>query len=780
MRTWQSCAEANIGQARRWASVALSSLVAASLCLVISGPALAGEAGTEVLGWDVGGSVEAGGIYSFGERGSSKFNQYRDMDNGFAGELTLRGEKKDQPYFFELGAKNPARDDQSYEGEFGRYGLFRLDLGWDRTPHVLSNSARTIYQQNGDTFNLPSTLRSTIATTFTTSPTSAASRTAISNTINGLLRPVDLGFNTDVGKAGFKYTPLEDLRFDFEYQNIRREGKRPLGAQMAGSTSGPIDELAVPIENYTNEVEVGAEYARTNWGLQFGYTGSFFNNKYTGYSWDNPIQATNTGSANGSDRISAAPDNSAHTFNLTGTAALPLRTRINGTFAYTMLRQDQTFEYSTANPLLARTNTDNAGNTSPDAKANLVLGNIVLTSRPINNVTATARYRYFEYQNDTPFHVFTNDVCVGGGTTVGSATTKKERYTKQNAGFDLGWHPIRMLNLKAGYEFEHWSRADFGELGDTGATDQNFSNHEHIGKFSADVTPVDWFLGRVTYTYGDRQIYGYNTNPTTDLAGSIKYNYADRRRHRVDALFQFSPWETLTPSVSVGYAIDDFPNNQFGLTKDDYFSAGVNLDWSPVKWLTISGDYTYEQYNYDMASRYLVGGTFPGFSYNDWKSKSKDEFHNVGVNAVVSIVPKKFDVTLGYGVTFGYTTFQNSNPNFVTPAASCPNTPPAPAYTCVPQAKAYDWDKVFNVLQTVKVVAKYRLTEKLSLRGGFAYERYNERNWATDPMAPFMGNYDSDRPGGSPIAAGVQSVWLGATQPNHEAYILGFLVRYDF
>jgi MtrB/PioB family decaheme-associated outer membrane protein len=758
-----------MGQARRWASVALSGLVAASLCLVISGPALAGEAGTDVLGWDVSGSVEAGGIYSFGERGSSKFNQYQDMDNGFVGELSLRGEKKDQPYFFELGAKNPARDDQSYEGEFGRYGLFRLDLGWDRTPHVLSNSAQTIYQQNGDTFSLPSSNRAAIATTFTTTPTTVAGRAAISAQINGLLRPVDLGFNTDVGKAGFKYTPLEDLRFDIEYQNIRREGKRPLGAQMAGSTSGPIQELAVPIENYTNEVKVGGEYARANWGLQFGYTGSFFHNQYTGYTWDTPTVAANTGSANATERVSAAPDNSAHTFNVTGTTALPLRTRLNGTFAYTMLRQDETFLYSTANPLLTRTNADDSGNTSPDAKANLVLGNIVLTSRPINNVTATARYRYFEYQNDTPFHAFTNDVYVGGGTSVGSATTKKERYTKQNAGFDLGWHPMSMLNLKAGYEFEHWSRADFGELGDTGATDQNFSNHEHIGKFSADATPVDWFLGRLTYTYGYRKIYGYNTNPSTDLAGSIKYNYADRRRHRVDALFQFSPWETFAPSVSAGYAIDDFPNNQFGLLKNDYWTVGVNLDWRPVKWLTFTADYTYEQYNYDMMSRYLVGGTYPGFPYNNWKSNSKDEFHNVGVNALVDVVPKRFDVTLGYAVTFGYTTFDNSNPNLN-----------AGGTTSVPQAVAYSWDKVSNILQTFKIVGRYRLTEKLSLRGGFAYERYTENNWAIDPMAPFMGNYDTDRPGGSPITAGVQSVWLGATQPNYEAYTLGCIVRYDF
>ena len=756
-----------MGQARRWASVALVGLVAACLSGAAPGPARAEE---EVLDWKVSGAVEAGGMFPWGNRSSAKWNEYRDMTSGFLGELDLKAEKKDSPYYFELRVKNPARDDQMYEGAFGRYGMFKLELSWDQTPQVYSNSAQTIYQQNGDAFNLPATQRAAIATTFTTAPTTVAGRTNINNTINGLLRPVSLGFNTDVGEVAFKYTPLEDLRFDIGYMNIRRQGTRPIGVQMAGSTSGPINELAVPIENFTNEVKVGAEYAKAAWGLQFGYTGSFFTNHYTGISWDNPIQATNTAGANATDRFSVAPDNSAHTFNLTGTAALPLRTRINGTFAYTMLRQNQTFEYSTGNPALAgRRNTDDAGNSSANAQVNLALANIVVTSRPINSLTATARYRYFDYANDTPLHTFTNDVYVAGGTAVGSATTKDERYTKQNAGIDLTWRPISMLSLKGGYEYEHWTRKGVGDLGDTGPTDSRFSNSANIARFSADATPVDWFLGRVTYTYTDRTVSGYTVDPVTELPQSIKYSYAPLIRNKVDALFQFSPWETFTPSFSVGYAVDDFHKNTFGLTRDDNFNVGVNLDWAPLKWLSFSADFTYELYNYEMTSRYLVGGVFPGASFNDWKTKTKDEFYNVGVNATVDIIPKKFDIVLGYAVNFGYTTFDNSNPNLT-------------ASTAVPQAIAYGWDKVFNVMQTAKIVARYHLTERLSLRGGFAYERYTERDWARDPMQPFMGNLDSDRPipPGVPVAAGVQSVWLGATRPNYEAYILGGFVRYQF
>lgn len=754
-------------RARRWRAVAPAGLVAACLTMAVPGPARAAQ---DVLDWRLRGDVEIGGMYGWGERSSARFNNYRDMDNGFLGEVNLRGEKQDWnvPLFFEIGVKNPARDDQMYEGAFGWYGQFKLDLSWDRTPVVLSNSAQTIWQQNGDNLLLPASMRSAIATTFTTAPTSPAGRAAISQTIDGLLRPVSLGYNTDVGKAGLKLTPFEGFRVDVDYMNIRREGKRPIGAQMAGSTAGPIQELAIPIENYTHELKVGMEYARPTWGLQFNYTGSLFENEFTGYTWDNPVVATSTAAANASDRVSAAPKNFANTFSLTGTAALPLQSRINGTFAYTMLRQDQEFQPNTLNPNLTPSNTDDAGNSRPDAKANLVLANLTATSRPIKSVAITARYRYFEYQNDTPTHDFTN-AFVSGGTTSTPSVSLNERYTKQNAGMDLTWRPIRMLALKGGYEYEHWSRAGYGDINDAGATQTNFSNNEHIAKASADVTPVDWFLGRLTYAWGHRTLTGENPTPTAALPNAVPYPYAERTSNRVDALLQFTPWETLTPSLSGSYAVNDYPNNDFGLTKNDYWSGGVSLGWSPRPWFTLSGDFTYEQYNWDMASRYLVGGVFPGSPFNDWTSRSKDQFYNVGLNAIVDIVPKKFGVTLGYAVSFGYTTYQNSNPNLN-----------AGGTTNVPQALAYSWDRVQNVLQSFRFIARYLVTEKLSLRGGFAYERANERNWATDPMQPFMGNYDSDRPGGAPITQGVQSVWLGATQPNYEAYILSGFVRYDF
>jgi MtrB/PioB family decaheme-associated outer membrane protein len=790
--------EANMWQGRRWASVALSGLVAASLWLAASGRAdAASGAGTEVLKWQVRGSVEAGGMYEFGENSSSKFSDYRDMDSGFIGELFLQAEKKDQPYYFDLRAKNPARDDQLYEGEFGRFGTFRLDLGWDRVRHVISNTASTIFKEDRGDFTIPASLRNTITTTPAgfvngvaancgaavswTCPFPVGSNTAptvnnaqfifIRDTITGLSRPLDYGFNTDFGNAGFRFTPREDLLFGLEYTNRRKEGYRTMSADLPNH---PV-EIPVPVEDMTHEIKYVMEFARPNYAIQFGYLGSFYDNEFASYRWDSLdstitqiglVNAAGTATRTGASargELSAPPDNYSHTFNLTGTAALPFRSRINGTFAYTMLRQDDGFQNNVpvAGVGITPKNTDDAGRSSADAKTDLVLANFSLTSRPINSLTVNAKYRYFELQNDMPVHIFSDTISpitptgvlyqqangrvtyATGATSFAAGTSRNERYTKQNAGFDLGWRPIRKVSFKAGYEYEHWNRADID--------DKSFSTDEHTAKAAMDVTPLDWLLGRVTYTYGSRYNTDYGSVDPLSGVGFFKFNYADRDRNRVDLLLQLSRWETFTPSMNFGYAYDNYHHSKFGLTDDENLSAGVSMGWTPVSRLTLSADYTYERHDTTQG----VPGSTIGGSVNDFESTSKDEFHIINLGGIVDVIPKVFDINFGYTVSFGYTTIKTNNLN---------------ANTAQVTGR---FDKIQNVLQAFRIVGRYFLTEKLSLRGGFAYERYNERNFAKDPMQPFMGYYD-------PSSGGIMANWVGATVPNYEAYIFSGVVRYDF
>ncbi len=725
-----------MGQARKWVSVALAGLVAASLSLAAPGLSRAQQ---DVLDWRIGGSVEAGGMYSFGERNSSKFDEYRDMDNGFIGGLSLQGEDTANPYHFKLDVTNPGREDQKYDGSVGQYGLFQLDLDWNRVPHVISNDAETVFQQNGSTFTLPSTL-----VPFTAA--NAQSR------INALTRPVDLKFNTDTGQAGFKFTPTEEWTFDVGYENIHRQGYQALGT-VIGSPGGSPTELAIPIDNMTQNVKFGAEYAREGYVLQFGYNASIFRNDYSSYTWANPTTATGVGSLG---QIAAPPNNIEHTFNLTGSAPLPLRSRISGTFAYSLMRQDQTFTLN--NPSVAApTNADSSGSTSPDTKANNVLGNIEVTSRPLDNVTTTVRYRYFEYQNDTPEHIFTSCDPEGLGTAASITTcaTTQERYTKQNAGGDIGWRPISWASLKVGYDYEHRDLGDF----------DSSSDEQHTGKLSLDLTPIEWLLSRVTYSYSQRTVNNY-VAPAGQLPQFVMFDQADRRQNKVDLLFQLTPWETVTPSATFSYAEDNYYNSAYGLTYDNDLSAGFSLGWTPLNWLKLSADYTFECDMYNQQNRYIpvVGAnTVYNFAANDWKSSSADFFHTVGLNADLDVIPKKLKITAGYSITFGQTRIDASNLGTPTLATTGSASNLAGAY-------ASNWPNVDSLLQTVKITARYFITQKLSAQLGYTYERYTEQNFAMDSMAPYMGNVDTS----------AITPFLGATAPNYEAQILSFMMKYDF
>lgn len=770
-----------MGRARRWASLALFGLVMVSLCLGAASLALAAQAGTEVLDWNVSGSLDLGGIYTWGDNGSAAFNKYRDMDSGFVGEFSLRGEKKESPYFFDVWMRNPARDDQAYEGAFGRYDWFRLDLGWNETPVVMSNTAQTIWQQNGATFNLPAPLRPTITSIYNPPlpanaatcaagavypcpPASAANAALINNIKNttyGLLRPVDLSYDTNVGFIDLKLTPTDEWRFDLGWENLTREGYRPAGV-VIGSPGGSIMELGIPIQNSTNEARVGIQYARPDWALQFQYTGSWFNNEYAAYTWDNTLSVTDSATAASLGQVSAPPDNYANTFNLTGTLALPLRTRINGNFSYTMLRQDATFlnniPYTAAG--ITQRNFDDAGNTSPDAEANLINANLLATSRPINNVTATAWYRYMDYQNNLPLHTFSFSYPEGIGPAQVHSTLQED-YITQNTGVDIGWHPISMLNLKAGYNYVHWNRGDR----EVTSTDEN------IGKFSADVTPAEWFLGRVSYTYGDRSVDNYQNVPA-QLPQLRKFDEADRHSQRADLLAQFT-WQTVTLGIPFAWAMNTYPDSAYGLKKSTYYAPGVSLGWSPLERLQFTADYTYEHYSNDLQSRYRT--PTDNTQGNDWLTQSTDEFQTLGLNLILTAIPKKLDFTLGYALSLGYTTI-NTN-NAVVPPATPSSTSPAPPGTApgiTPNnATAFNWDKVENVLQTIKIVGRYLITEKLQARLGFAYEWYTEKDFARDPMAPFVGDVDNSN-------AGIQIVTLGARVPNYDAFIFSAFLKYDF
>ena len=96
------------------------------------------------------GHIEIGIRQLYGDRGSSKFNEYRDLRRGFfirSAEVNL-GNLLNDSFFFNFQSRDTLLKDQSYLLALGRRGKYRLDLLWDQIPHVFTNQAKTLFQES--------------------------------------------------------------------------------------------------------------------------------------------------------------------------------------------------------------------------------------------------------------------------------------------------------------------------------------------------------------------------------------------------------------------------------------------------------------------------------------------------------------------------------------------------------------------------------------------------------------------------------------------------------
>jgi MtrB/PioB family decaheme-associated outer membrane protein len=733
--------------------------------LLSSGVLLASQiavAATEILDHSVKGEIEIGGSQLYGERGSSKFEEYREIPRGlFLDLLKLDVENKEQSRFYQFRAKDAVEEDQNYLLRLGGYGKYEVNLEWDQLPHVFSNTGRSLF--GGDPGNL--TISSLIRTTLQTAAAPAAPDTAtIRTTVNENVRGIDLRLRRDTGRVGFRYTPTPGWDIRLGYSNEGREGSRPFGANIRTNTTSAFNtvEIPEPIDYRTHDVGASAEYATDRWSVRLGYTGSIFTNDLSSFTWDNPFRTTDSatlGAARG--RHSLPPDNMAHNVSLSGAVNLPFASRFMGTISYGLMRQDESFLPHTINSLLAPSALP-AG--SLDGKIDTLLMDYVLNTRPHRDVSLTARYRYYRLDNDTPELTFLDYVqadrsVVGAGATVPDRRSLALEYTKHNAGLDVGWRPLSQISLKAGYGWERYDRKN---------RDANITD-EHSGKAAVDLTPTDWLVLRASYLHARRRFdeydhekfVGEHTFPAGEPAGTLpqhsslrKFDMADRDRNRVELLGQLTPLETLTFTATFGLGKDDFKDVGFGITDDENWSAAADIVYVPIPGLALFANYTREEFKSKLRSRQR-GGTAGDTSANDWASDMKDIVDTVGAGLDLALIPKRLDLKLGYS----YSTATGKV------RARPLGTPTVVGFTAV------DYPDTKSRLHQLEAALRYHLAANFSAKLSYIYERYLERDFATDVMQPYMVDLDS---GAS------RSIFLGATQPNYEAHFVGLSFRFKF
>jgi MtrB/PioB family decaheme-associated outer membrane protein len=771
---------------------------------------------------------------------TSKYDEYRDLRDGFFVRRfrlnmdDLAGSK----YFLDVQSDKSVYRDQSYLGTFGQWNRFKVQFRYDEIPHIYSNTTRTLYSQTGrGLLTIPLLTRSTLQNLAATDPTNLPStiQTQLVPSMNFFVPSIERRAGTML--FGFELTP--DWRLLASYSREHETGTRPIGlifntSPSAALTGGYGAEVAEPINYFNNTARVMAEHARERWGVQIGYTGSFFENHTGELVFDNPFRTTDclapTGCTNATQgpatgRVDLYPDNHAHYLNFAGSFELFKKLRLLASINAGWLRQDDPFVPYTTNSIL-QAQTAALPASSLHGKKQTLAMNYKLIEALGKKVEIVAAYRQYDYNNDTRVLSFTP---VQGDFAAADLANPEQNtpfgYNKKNVEVTGNWYFAKKSSLKVGYE---------GEIMDRSQRDVEHATENGF------VTAVDATLGkdlsfRLSYHYSNRNPEQYVDDQALEVGGGItndsifsrRFDEAARTRNRGDAEIQYSPTDRLTFSGFAGTSQDNYnrrggvnsptplnfiagtanPYYLYGVLKDLSYNAGFDGDFTLTNAVTLFAEYSYERYYKSMASRLRAPGgatptpldcSIPGrgcdSANNDWGSTARDFIHIF---------------TVGWDVQFGKKTYLNTYYSLSAAKGNVNSRPFGdPTLTTGPDKflltgtnAAVDYPETTSRNHELVAIFKYKLTSHLMPKIEYRYQQFDSRDYQTSPMTPYMGCVSPLPPAtavpncpnlliGTPSqfypffvvgdTSAARYLFLGADQPSYRAHYLAATLEYNF
>ena len=705
----------------------------------------------EPVQWWYEGFAEVGGRFYLNNpdrRELGKFYQYRGSRPGVFGNFLFGAHRNGpDPLDIEVWGKNVGWNDQAFGLDIAKPGSYYLTFGWDETPHVWSQKARSIWSGVGG--------NALTANVFLAGAPSLANANAITAASN----EIDLKIRRDTASASGRWPPTDNWDFNVDYSHMHREGVQSGGAVSfsgAANTRSAF-EIPKPVDDAPMNAKLKGEYSgSTPWGKPFNVAIagglSSYNNTYSMLTFENPWNAVNSATAPRLNMYSLPPDNQAGSFSVQGGVGLPWNSRYMGTFQYTRMTADQSNLPWTVNTFAP------PAFTTPSRETGTILFNNVLNTRITDNLTSTLKYRYYNYNAEgDPAVIFgpgwprnpdsTSDVA--GATSARYPTD----YTKQNADAQLVWKATRWLNVGASYDWEGWDRSNRAV---------NTTN-ENSGKVFLD---SKWGFStlRASLQYGQRRYDSYNFaqgNSTANAAAFRMKDLANRDRTKGAISWAVDVSNALTITPNGGFLYDDFqtdicftaPGCQFGMTKANSWNAGadamLNLNRSLA--LLVS-------YNYERGYRQVYERT----ATPQLNMETTDRNHTFIVGSKYTVIPGKLVLDANYAHTFSVSQWTTS----CTPAG------------CGITAVQSIFPDTHNTNDRVDVQAKYVFDESFTrgwglqksqayMKARVLWERNSNDSW--QPLQVQSGWLVN--PGNATTA---YSIWMATGNPNYDA-VLGQL-----
>jgi MtrB/PioB family decaheme-associated outer membrane protein len=672
-----------------------------------------------------GPTVPSVGTIDFGFRGTStdldaaRLERYRDLRTGAASLFQVG--KETASYFVDASAFNIGYRDQQYKLRYDRH---KLNVGflWDSIPLNYSYMTVSPWAVGSDgVLTISPTLRQQVqnrtavgvpcapgaAPAACGNPTQSAAALANRSIYSVNVPGFEIQSKRDTASFRVAYEATQNMDVSVGFSTTSKTGNQPWAASFAFNNA---DELPLPLDNRTNDISTGLEWANRKGMVRVAWDGSFFNNNLQTLTWDNPIRATDfnnglpppngpfdpNGYSNGNGpaqgRMALPPSNTMNVVSAMGLYKMPRRTAVNGTLQFTNQSQNETLIPWTINPLIANPSVyaffphlASLPRNTAEAEVKGVNALINLNSRPFRNIAFTARYRYNDRDNQTPTFDATEYVRfdavpeeIEAGLSHQFDTTRKT--FDATATYSLNrWGAVR-----AGYSHDGWVRhgRGFSDVGD------------NIFRVSYDAFANPYFTVRAAYEGSRRRGSGF-IESAVDYEGvggtqpSLRYyDEADRNRHRASLTLSIMPSDTIDVSVTYAGGFDEYPQDEFtpgrdhfGLLDADTQAFTVGLNVLPRPQVALGATYGYETYSALQQSRNAAPA--PNAEWfdptRDWTLDNDEKVNTVTVYADLLKAIKRTDIRFVYdymdsnnAFVHGGPRIQQLNTNTSVTGTSCP------------------------------------------------------------------------------------------------------------
>ena len=729
--------------------------LAAALALLLPRPALAqsgnpAPAPSPASQRDIPATASTPGLgrVDFGVRANNlsgdpaRYNRFRDVRDG----AFLEGfefEKHTDGWAFLGLASNVGYRDQRFTGNFESFGRLKAGFLWDQVPLFITDNARSLqqYQGNGVFAIGNDSLRQGIQNAV------AAEKPLLLSNALATLDGFDLRSRRHIAALDLSYTAARNVDLKFNLRNTQREGSH-LQSFLLGSSPGgtPSQELAIPMDHRTTDIEAMIEYANTRGLVTAGMNASWFDNSIPTVQWDNPLRITDISAGPSKGLAPMWPSNSRVSFIVNGAYKLPARTRVLGSISIGRASQDDELVQSTINTALVA---PPLFRPTADARADIVTMVYGVNSRPMENVWLNARYRYYDYANKTP-HFEARQLV--GDWSIGGDTWETEPLSVRNHMLDLdaSFTPSHHFAFGVGYGRRDDSRT-FRVFEDTA---------ENTFRVSVDSTGNAYYTLRVKYEYSNREGSGFEPELLAEVGEHPEmrhFDIANRDRTRVTTIVTVTPisWLGLNGSVAAGN--DDYKDTGFGLRDNKNNAYGAGFDVSPRDTVTLGVSYQREIYKANQYSRTASAAQFDDAT-RDWWLDTDDRVNTVSAYVDLLKAFRKTDVRLSYDISDGKVTYVYNL------------KPEQTVFTTTPLQQLAP---VTNRINTARLDVQYFLKSNVGLGVAYWYEDYNVNDFSLNASIINPLN-----PGSGTAPSGVATIYSGYLYSPYTAHTASLRVTY--